>query len=420
MDPWRRLGLRALGARPALAAIWLALPLLGALFLGRHGNDLSPDTALLLALGLQMALGLWVYEIILRGAPLRVAAVLPTPATALRRALRRLLSTAVAGLGAATLMGALVADPSSPADLYPILLALLSLPFGVPMHSAVLAAASPDRLGQPSRLAQALGQNLLPGEIAPLVYGSAAAFGLMGAWLVSLHLALQHWERSSSWIATATSIGAGLGASTLAWIWFDRRGVSRLCDAAPRLAWLDRQGLLLATPHVKPSRSLLSAGPPAGAARLLWTQLLRRSPLLLPSAGAVLLLGTARGAVSHHALLAAAACAGLLLDLPSRWRAEGLLTTDAHVLLGAEAASGPSTGALLMAAFPAQLVAAFVLGAGSLLVGTGARVALLGAGALVGAALLSSLLLGPRLGARWSPLRGSLCVLLFALCVSLP
>jgi hypothetical protein len=316
-----------------------------------------------------------------------------------------LVMAAGCGLGVSGALLVLAASGDSAA--YPFLYWVLPTALAAPVYAAAAcrllrSVASPDA---EDGLAGKLGGGLLPADTTPLVYGAAVAFGCAGSWLVLLHLGLRLHRETGSFSLFGVAAGAGLAAALLSLVWLDRRAARRLRDAAPRLAYLDRQGLVLASLHQPASERLLRGAGRPSAASVVAAQVLRRAPLLPAALGLLALLCVARAETSIVGACAAGAALGLLLDAPAAWRRESLVTPHLAGILGWHASSvdeGLRWHAILL-----QVLAAALLGvAAGMAAGRVDRALLVG-----GTVLVTAVSAGRARGAYreggWTRLRGA-------------
>ena len=406
-DPWSKLGARGVLRGPVAWAAWLTGSAGAGAAAVYLGSGLGTDSLLVLGLMALLVEGALVSDLLVRGPLVRVLAALPVPAAAVRRALRGTVLVLAAGC-ALGLLGALsaLAVLGRPA-LSPILYWVLPTAIAAPVYAAascrlLRSVASPDA---EDGLAGKLGGGLLPADTTPLVYGAAVTFGCAGSWLVLLHLALRLAHETGSFTFFVATAGAGAAAALVALAWLDRRGPVRLRDAAPRLAYLDRQGLVLASLHQPASPRLVQrAGRPAPSS-VVAVQMLRRAPLLPAALGLLALLCVARAQDSVVGACAAGAALGLLLDAPASWRRDRLLTPHLAGVLGWPASS--VTAGLLRPALLLQLAAAVAL---ALAVGLASwrpdRALLVGAVALVSAVAAGRVRGASREGG-WTRFRGA-------------
>jgi len=371
------------------------------------GRDLGPDSLLVLGLLALLLEGALVSDLLVRGPLVRVLAALPVPTWAVRLALRRVALVLAAGCATAFIGAHLAFAAVGSAALSPIVYWVLPTALAAPVYAAAAcrllrSVATPDA---EEGLAGKLGGGLLPADTTPLVYGAAVTFGVAGSWLVLLHLSLRLVRETGSFTLFSVAAGAGAVAALVALAWLDRRGPARLRDAAPRLAYLDRQGLVLASLHQPTSARLVRRAGPPSPSSVVAAQVLRRAPLLPAALGLLALLCVARAQSSLAGACAAGAALGLLLDAPASWRRDRLVTPHLAGILGWRASS--VTAGLLRPALMLQLVAALVLAvAAGLATGRPERALLVGGVVFVTAAAAGRSRGAAREGG-WTRIRGA-------------
>jgi len=295
------------------------------------------DALLFLGLFLLLFEGILVYDLVLRNPILKLAAAIPVHEEVVRRAYRQqwfLLSSALVSAIILTLATTREMTPSSLAPLFHIALPIF---VGIPVFAAPLCylLANVGRPRSETRLGKALGREMLPSDLSPMIYGSAVTFGGLGAWLLLLHFACRLWsEAGTPWPLIVLS-SAGLLVAGFAALWSDRHGPPAIIAACARLVFLDSQGLLLASRHQKSSPAIMKGTQGLSTATLVRVQALRRAPLFPVFIAFLALLALVRGAAFGWTSVAAAVALGLSLDSPARWIQQRLVSLDFLLILGA-------------------------------------------------------------------------------------
>ena len=297
--------------------------------MARYGIALSLDALMMLGLFLLLFEGILVYDLVLRNPILKIAAVMPVHEGVVRRAYRQQSLLVLGALSVAALLSAVAVHGGS-RELSPFLLISIPIWVALPVYGGVLCQLlrNVGASRQETRLGKVLGQELLPSDLSPVIYGVSMAFGGLGTWLMVLYFSNRLWVETGTYWPLALVITLGLLFAVLCLLWSDKYGPPAIVDACARLVFLDRQGLLLASRHQKTSREISMAKSPVSVATLVRVQVLRRSPLYPLFVLFLALVFWSRSSSFGFGAMAAAAALGLILDVPARWIHERLLTAD--------------------------------------------------------------------------------------------
>ncbi len=303
--------------------------------LGHAGPELSRDNQLLLVLITLILEGLFAYDFFLRNIIMKTVASIPAPSPPVRQAYRHHQCIALLVLVVATGGTVLMATPDTAEAAAPLFIISLPLLIGLPIFGAGLGwlCRSLGTSGTQSNVGRMLGRDILPADVAPAVYGLAVLYGVLGSYALFCYFAHRIWLDTGNAIPLMVVTAAGLISAIAAFLWFDKKGVGNLLAAAPRLHFLDRQGLLLATPYQEPSPSIIRGGRFRYPWLVVRVQALRQAPLLPVLC---IVLGGAVVSVAPEQqwnVIFGAILFGLVLDIPGMWIRQRLVTAQLNQFL---------------------------------------------------------------------------------------
>ncbi len=348
-NSWPVLGQYAYRRTPLLALSGSALVIAAGLLLGHAGPGLSRDDQLLLVLIALIIEGLFAYDFFLRNIILRTVASIPAPASPVRQAYRHHQCIALLILVAATTGTCLMANPRTTEAAAPLFIISLPLLIGLPIFGAGLGwlCRSLATTGSQSKVGRMLGRDILPADVAPAIYGLAVLYGILGSYALICYFSHRIWSETGNIVPLIVVVATGVASAIAALVWFDKKGVGNLLAAAPRLHFLDRQGLLLATPYQEASRSITQSGGYSYPWLAVRVQALRQAPLL-PVLCGILGVWLVAAAPEHQwKLVFGAIIFGLVLDIPAMWIRQRLVTSQlSHYLMPSATSSNPVPAAL--------------------------------------------------------------------------
>jgi hypothetical protein len=315
---------------------WIAFPIFGGWAIRAYGATLTSDASFLLGLFLLIAQGILTYDLMLRNATLDVAATVPVPTSSIRRAFRVQGLLVLGSLLTAGFIALSATDRSNPDTWAGFVHIVLPLWVGIPVYCAALCwlAHGTTTPEHKKRVGEMLGKDLLPADAATIIYGLSVVYGLLGAYSLVLHFVLRAWSDTGNATALVIVSGGGCIASIAAVLWIDRVGMAYVHKASAHLRHLDKNGLLLATPHQKGSARILKSKTKPVSWTIIAPQILRRRPLEpLFIAGLLWAITLHSDAPLWQAMMFPLTL-GLWLDLPDRWKRDKLVTAQSLNLLG--------------------------------------------------------------------------------------